>query len=124
MNNVCSYFTSRHKSYHIINNDSLCLKSKVNLDHINTTSTNLVTVVNSYTTDYQQNNNSRRNSFTSIDNQLPSSLPPHPIINTITILPKIWRKKDITKYKPIIYDNINEDLHLFKSFGKCVKCSS
>ena len=62
--------------------------------------------------------------FTSIDNQLPPSFLPHPIINAITVPPKIWRKKAATKYKPIIYDDVDEDLYLFKSFGKCVKHSS
>ena len=92
------------------------MKLKVNLHHISTTSANLVTVVTTSTTEHQRDNDSRQHSFTSINNQLPSSLLSHPIINTITVPPKIWRKKSTLKYRPIIYDDIDEDLYLFKRF--------
>ena len=61
--------------------------------------------------------------FTSIYNQLPPSFLPHLLINAITVPPKIWRKKAPTKYKPIIYDDVDEDLYFFKPFDKCVKNS-
>ena len=47
MNNVCSSFTSKYKNNYITNNYTLRLKSKVNFNLINTTSTNLITVVTS-----------------------------------------------------------------------------
>ena len=124
MTNICRYFTSKHKNNCITNNYSLRLKSKVNLNLINTTSINFVTGVTSSTTEHQQDTNSRQHTFTSINNQFLSSLLPHPAINVITVPPKIWREKTITKYKPIIYDDVDEDLYLFKPFGKCVKRSS
>ena len=89
MDNVCSPFTSKHKNDCITNNNSLRLKSKVNLNFINTTINNLFTLVTSSTTEHQQDNNSCQYPFTSIDNQLSSSILPYPIINAITVPPKI-----------------------------------
>ena len=48
----------------------------------------------------------------------------YPSINVITISPKIWRKKLVNEYTPIIYDDDEEDLYVFKSFGKGMKRSS
>ena len=48
----------------------------------------------------------------------------NPSINVITIPPKFWRKKPTNSYKPIIYDDVDEDLYIFKSFGKSMKHSS
>ena len=93
MNNVCSSSTSQHKNNYITNNDSLRLKLKVNIHHINTIGTKLVTVVISSKIEHQRDNNSRQQNIISINNQLPSSLLPHPVINTITVSPNIWRKK-------------------------------
>ena len=124
INNVCSSFTSRPNNICIAKTDCQNLKSKVNLNIINTTSSILVTVVISSTLGHHLDSNSLPLSFTSIDNQFPSSLLPHTVINAITIPPKIWRKKAPTKFKSIIYDDIDEDLYLFKPFGKYVKRSS
>ena len=88
------------------------------ISSINTTSSNLVTVVTSSTPDHQLDSSPLPLHFTSIDNQLPSSLFPYPGINAITVPPKIWREKAPTKYKPIIYDDVDEDLYLFKLFRK------
>ena len=118
INNVYSYFTSRPNNVCITKNDCQHLESKVNLHLINTTSSNFVTVITSSTLDHQLDRSSRPLLFTSIDNQLPSSLLPHNFINAITVPPKIWREKAPTKYKPIIYDDVDEDLYLFKPFGK------
>ena len=45
-------------------------------------------------------------------------------INVITVPLKIWRKKPVNEYTPIIYDDVDEDLYVFKSFGKIMKRSS
>ena len=92
INNVYSYFTSRPNNVCITKNDCQHLKSKVNLHLINTTSSNFVTVITSSTLYHQLDRSSRPLLFTSIDNQLPSSLLPHPVIYAITVPPKIWRK--------------------------------
>ena len=39
-------------------------------------------------------------------------------INVITVPSKIWRKNAINKYDPILYDDVDEDLYVFKSFDK------
>lgn len=89
----------------------------MNLNLINIiTSTYLVTVINKYTTEHQQDKNFRQNPFTSIDNQLPSSLLSHSVINAVTIQCKIWQKQTTTKYKLIIYDDADIYLYLFKLF--------
>ena len=48
----------------------------------------------------------------------------NPSINIITVPPKFWRKKPVNSYKPIIYDDVDEDLYVFKSFGRSMKRSS
>ena len=45
-------------------------------------------------------------------------------MNVIAVPPKFWRKKQNNTYKPIIYDDIDEDLYVFKSFGISMKRSS
>ena len=42
----------------------------------------------------------------------------HPSINVITVPSKFWRKKPVNTYTPLIYDDVDEDLYEFKSFGK------
>ena len=41
----------------------------------------------------------------------------------ITVSPKFWRKTPVNRYNAIIYDDVDEDLYVFKSFGKGVKRS-
>ena len=59
-----------------------------------------------------------------IKNTFSNSITSNPSINVITVLPKLWRKKPANSYKLIIYDDVNEDLYVFKSFGKSMKRSS
>ena len=54
----------------------------------------------------------------------PPTILPDPIINVITVPPKIWRKKAASNYKPLVYNDVDEDLYSFKPFGKCVKRST
>ena len=54
----------------------------------------------------------------------PPTILPDPIINVITVPPKIWRKKAASNYKPLVYNDVDEDLYSFKPFGKCVKRSA
>ena len=58
---------------------------------------------------------------TQINNSFPNPLDPSSLINVITVPPKFWRKKPINKYNPVPYDDVDEDLYLFKSFGKSIK---
>ena len=55
---------------------------------------------------------------TPIRNILSNPLFPGFSINVITIPPKFWRKRAGNKYDPILYDDVDEDLYIFKSFGK------
>ena len=118
INNVCSSFTSRPNNICITKTDCQNLKSKVNLNIINTTSSILVTVVTSSTLGHHLDSNSLPLSFTSIDNQLPSSLLPHPVINAITVPSKIWRTKATIKYKPIIDDDVDDGFILIQTSWK------
>ena len=58
---------------------------------------------------------------TQIRNNVSNLLIPRPYINVITVQPNFWRKKSVNKYDPIPYDDIDEDLHGFKSFRKSMK---
>ena len=55
---------------------------------------------------------------TPLRNVLSNPLIPESFINVITFPTKFWRKKAINKYDPILYDDVDEDLYVFKSFGK------
>ena len=55
---------------------------------------------------------------TPLRNVLSNPLIPESFINVITFPPKFWRKKAINKYDPILYDDVDEDLYVFKSFDK------
>ena len=59
-----------------------------------------------------------------INNNFSNPISSNPSINIITTLPKFWRKKLVNSYKPIIYDDVDEDLYVFKSFDKSMKRSS
>ena len=59
-----------------------------------------------------------------INNTVLNPIISNPSINVITVPPIFLRKKPANSYKPIIYDNIDEDLYIFKSFGKSMKRSS
>ena len=59
-----------------------------------------------------------------INNTFSNPLTSSPSMNVIAVPPKFWRKKQNNTYKPIIYDDIDEDLYVFKSFGISMKRSS
>ena len=84
------------------------VKSNVNLNIITTASSNLVTVVTSVETKSLHDSSTLLHHFTSFTNYLPPKLLADSIINVITILPKIWCKKSKTKFKPLIYDDVDE----------------
>ena len=48
----------------------------------------------------------------------------HPSINVITVPSKFWRKKPVNTHTPLIYDDVDEDLYEFKTFGRSMKRSS
>ena len=39
----------------------------------------------------------------------PPTILPDPIINVITVSPKIWRKKVASNFKPLVYNDFDED---------------
>ena len=54
-------------------------------------------------------------------NSFPNPFDPSSLINVITVPPKFWRKKPVNKYNPVRYDDVDEDLYVFKSFKKSIK---
>ena len=42
----------------------------------------------------------------------------HSLIHLIIIHLEIWRHKAKIKYKSIVYHNVDDDLYVFKAFGK------
>ena len=57
-------------------------------------------------------------------NNFSNPITSHPSINVITVPTKFRRKKSINTYTPVIYNDVDEDLYVFKSFGKSMKRSS
>ena len=43
---------------------------------------------------------------------------PNPLVYVITVLPKIWRPKAKNNYKPISYNDVDDDLYVLKHYGK------
>ena len=60
---------------------------------------------------------------TEINNSFPNPLDPSSLINVITVPPKFWRKNPVNKYNTVLYDDVDEDVYVFKSFGKSIKRS-
>ena len=60
---------------------------------------------------------------TQINNSFPNPLDPSSLINVITVPPKFWRKNPVNKYNTVLYDDVDEDVYVFKSFGKSIKRS-
>ena len=56
--------------------------------------------------------------YTPLRNSLSNPLITWSSIIVITVPPKFWRKKAVNKYDPILYDDVDEVLYVFKSFGK------
>ena len=106
------------KNISVTNHDKNILTSNVSLNIINTVSTNLITVFTSSETKSLNDSSTLLYHFTSFTNYLPPKLLADSIINVITILPKIWCKKSKTKFKPLICNDLDEELYSFKPFGK------
>ena len=88
-----------------INNTETAVLNTINLKTINTYSNNLVPTF--------LNPSSLKDSTECI--AFESS------VNVISVPPKIWRPKQKTNYKPMICTDVDEDLYIFKSFGKSMK---
>ena len=99
------------------------MTSNVNLNIINSTSTNLVTVVTSSETQSLHDSYTTPRHLTYFIKYIPPLLLSGPIINVITIPPKIWCKKATTKFKTLVYNDVDWELYFFKPFGKCTKRS-
>ena len=56
--------------------------------------------------------------YSPIRNNLSNPLIPESSINVITIPLMFWIIKAVNKYDPILYDDVDDDLYVFKSFGK------
>ena len=61
--------------------------------------------------------------YSPIRNNLSNPLIPESSINSITIPLMFWIIKAVNKYDPILYDDVDDDLYVFKSFGKSMKLS-
>ena len=59
-----------------------------------------------------------------MNNNFSNPITSHPFLNFITVPLKFWRKKPVNTYTTVIYDGVDEDLYVFKSFGKSMKRSS
>ena len=57
---------------------------------------------------------------TKINNNFSNPLASHSSVNVITVPSKIWRKKPVNKYNPIVCD---KNVYAFKSFDKSMKHS-
>ena len=57
---------------------------------------------------------------TPLHNILSNPLIPWSFINVITVPTKFLRKNAVNKYVPIPYDDVAEDVYVFKSFGKSI----
>ena len=58
---------------------------------------------------------------TQIRNNLLNAIISDPTINFISVPTKFWKNKAVNKYKFILYDDIDEDVYAFRSFGKSMK---
>ena len=106
--------------FSIDNQDKTILLPTIVSNIINKTSSTLTTILTSPSWDYQQHPPVLHLQFTSFSSQLPPIILDDPVINVITVPPNIWRKKTTNKYKPLVYNDVNEDLYIF---GKCFKPS-
>ena len=61
---------------------------------------------------------------TPLRNILSNFLIPGSFINVVTAPPKFWRNKAINKYDLILYNDVDKDLYVFKSFGKSMTGTS
>ena len=88
LTNICSSFAHRLQNNNMTKRDRNNLPSTVNLNIVNTSSSNLVTIFTSFSSTKREilyNNNSAHNQFTSFSNYLPSSILPDPFINLTTV---------------------------------------
>ena len=93
----------------IDNKDKTIILPTVVSNIISTTSFSLATILTSPSWDYQQHHPASHPQFTSFSSQLPPIIFPYPVINVIIIPPKICRKKVANKYKPLGYNDVDED---------------
>ena len=77
---------------------------------IHTSRSNLATKFASFKLNLPQDKHTSYHHFTSLFFHLPSSILSDPVVNVITIPPKIWQKKAANKYKPLVHNDVDEDL--------------
>ena len=123
-NNVSNCFTAKQQNFSIDNQDKTIFMPTVFSNIIKITNSNLATPFTSPTWDHQQHHLASYPHFTSFSSQLYPSILPDPVVNVITIPPNISRKKTANKYKLLVYKDVDEHLYSFKTFRKCIKCSS
>ena len=91
-----------YKKNNTTKSDRNNLPSTVNLNIVNTSSSNLVTIFTSFSSTKREilyNNNSAHNQFTSFSNYLPSSILPDHQPHHRPDPPKVWRHKAANKYR-------------------------
>ena len=94
--NVCSLFAYSLQRNYITKYDISTLPPIVNLNMVNNSSFNLVTIFTSFSSIKREtihDSNSSDNQFTSFSDYLPSSIFPDPFINITTVPSKMWGTK-------------------------------
>ena len=59
---------------------------------------------------------------TLIRNIVPNLVLSEPSIDVITVPPEFLRKRAVNEYVPLLYDDINGNVYIFKSFAKSMMC--
>ena len=98
VDNFCNYSTSGKLKVCFIKHDQTICTSTIASNIINTSSSNLATTLTSSKLTLQQDKHTSNHHFTFFSFHLPSSILTDPVVNVITIPPKIWRKKVANNY--------------------------
>ena len=113
--NICSSFVYSLQKIYITKHNDNTLTHTININIVNSSTFILVTIFTSFSSvkgDILHDSIFIHSLFIYSSNYLPSSILPDPFINVITVPPKIWRTKAASKYKSVIYDDVDEDLFI------------
>ena len=91
------------------------------MEIINTPSANVVTIVDNLTSLREDNRSELHDGCYRPDKFESTSFPSISVVNIISVPPNIWRPKPKNNYKPMVYTNVDEDLYIFKAYGKIMK---
>ena len=105
----------------IIKNEKTNYKTNLILQTINTPSANLATIVNNHTSLKMENRLDLHDSCCKPD-KIESITPPLiSVVNIISVPLKICRPKQKNKYKSMVCIDVDDDLYIFKNYGKALK---